>query len=154
MARSARPQFFSVPSVHSVVNAFTAAPPVCAASCKRSCSRAPDSLSRLRRIGSPRMKDDTLLAQLGRHSLENHGIVNPPVYRASTILFADMAAREAAIRDGKRTYGLGGTPTTEALEETVAALEHGDRAIALGSGPAAITVALLAFLEAGDHVLL
>src|SRR5439155_17643003 len=84
----------------------------------------------------------------------NHGIVNPPVYRASTILFADMAAREAAIRDGKRTYGLGGTPTTEALEEAVAALEHGDRAIALGSGLAAITVALLAFLQAGDHVLI
>ena len=100
------------------------------------------------------MKDDTLLTQLGRRSLENHGIVNPPVYRASTILFAGMAAREEAIRNRERTYGLGGTPTTDALEETVAALEHGDRAVAVGSGLAAISVALLAFLEAGDHVLM
>jgi len=100
------------------------------------------------------MKDDTLLAQLGRRSLDNHGVVNPPIYRASTILFAGMAAREEAIRTQAPTYGLGGTPTTAALEETVAALEHGDHAVALGSGLAAMTVALLAFLQQGDHVLI
>jgi cystathionine beta-lyase len=100
------------------------------------------------------MKDDTLLAQLGRRSLDNHGIVNPPVYRASTILFAGMAAREEAIRSRAPTYGLGGTPTTAALEETVAAIEHGDHAVAVGSGLAAITVALLAFLQQGDHLLM
>lgn len=100
------------------------------------------------------MKDDTLLAQLGRRSLEHHGIVNPPVYRASTILFAGMAAREEAVRTRAPTYGLGGTPTTFALEEMVAALEHGAHAVAVGSGLAAITVALLAFLEQGDHLLM
>ena len=43
------------------------------------------------------MKDETLLAQLGRRSHEHHGAVNPPVYRASTILFRGMAAREEAV---------------------------------------------------------
>jgi cysteine-S-conjugate beta-lyase len=100
------------------------------------------------------MKDETLLAQLGRRSHEHHGAVNPPVYRASTILFRGMAAREEAVRNQAPTYGLGGTPTTFALEEAVAALEHGEHAVAVGSGLAAVTVALLAFLEQGDHLLM
>jgi cystathionine beta-lyase len=102
------------------------------------------------------MKDDTLLAQLGRRSHEHHGIVNPPIYRASTILFESLAAREAALRQPPPsvTYGLNGTPTSFAVEEAVAALEHGDHAIAVGSGLAAITTALLAFLKQGDHVLI
>jgi cysteine-S-conjugate beta-lyase len=100
------------------------------------------------------MKDDTLLAQLGRCSLDQHGFVNPPVYRGSTILFAGMAAREEAVKSRAPTYGLGGTPTTFALEEAVAALEHGEHAVAVGSGLAAVTVALLAFLEQGDQLLM
>ena len=52
------------------------------------------------------------------------------------------------------TYGRQGTPTHEALEEAVAALFGGDRAVALGSGLAAINAALFAFLESGDHLLM
>jgi cystathionine beta-lyase len=102
------------------------------------------------------MKEDTLLAQLGRNSAEHHGIVNPPIYRASTILYGSMAGREKVLEQpyDNVTYGLNGTPTTFAVEEAVAALEHGDRAIAVGSGLAAITIALLAFLKQGDHLLI
>ena len=99
---------------------------------------------------------DTRLTQLGRRSAEHHGIVNPPIYRASTILYGTMAGREAVLQNpyDNVTYGLNGTPTTFAVEEAVAALEHGDRAVAVGSGLAAIAVALIAFLKQGDHVLI
>lgn len=101
-------------------------------------------------------RQETLLTHVGRDPFANHGVVNPPVYHASTILYPTLAALEEAERtpyDGTR-YGRRGTPTTFALEESVAALEGGYRAIALPSGLAAITTALLAFLATGDHLLM
>jgi cysteine-S-conjugate beta-lyase len=99
---------------------------------------------------------ETMLTHVGRDPFANHGIVNPPVYHASTILYPTLAALEEADRtpyEGTR-YGRRGTPTTFALEEAVAALEGGYRAVALPSGLAAISTALLAFLGAGDHLLM
>ncbi len=75
---------------------------------------------------------ETLLTHVGRDPFANHGVVNPPVYHASTILYPTLAALEEAERtpyEGTR-YGRRGTPTTFALEEAVAALEGGYRAIA------------------------
>ena len=102
------------------------------------------------------MKKDTLLVAAGRDPHANHGIVNPPVYHASTIVHPTVAALEEAERtpfEGTR-YGRRGTPTTFALEEAVAALEGGYRAIAVPSGLSAITSTLIAFLRAGDHLLM
>jgi len=104
------------------------------------------------------MKEDTLITTAGRHPDKNHGIVNPPVYHASTITAPTLAEfrerRKHRWEPGVFTYGRQGTPTHEALEEAVAALFGGDRAVALGSGLAAINAALFAFLESGDHVLM
>lgn len=102
------------------------------------------------------MKKDTLIVTTGRDPEANHGVVNPPVYHASTILHPTVAAMEAAQRPdytGTR-YGRRGTPTTFALEEAVAALEGGYRSVATGSGLAAIVATLFAFLESGDHLLM
>ena len=99
---------------------------------------------------------DTLLAHAGLDPFANHGVVNPPVYHASTIVFPTLAALEEAERtpyEGTR-YGRRGTPTTFALEQAVAALEGGWRGIAVPSGLAAITISLLAFLKTGDHLLM
>lgn len=99
---------------------------------------------------------DTLLVHAGRDPHANHGVVNPPVYRASTILYPTLADYEEADRTpftGTR-YGRRGTPTTFALEEAVARLEGGYRSVAVPSGMAAITLTLLAFLKAGDHLLM
>lgn len=99
---------------------------------------------------------DTLLAHVGLDPFANHGVVNPPVYHASTIVFPSLEAMEDAERtpyQGTR-YGRRGTPTTFALEDAVTALEGGYRSIAVSSGLAAITVTLLAFLRAGDHLLM
>ncbi|HUJ74227.1 MAG TPA: cystathionine beta-lyase [bacterium] len=110
-------------------------------------SHPPDTLAGL--------SDDTLLAHAGREPMRHHGIVNPPVYHASTILFPSLAAFKA--RQGQRydgvTYGLHGTPTQFALGQAVAALEGGHKALITSSGQSAISVALSTFVAAGDHIL-
>jgi cystathionine beta-lyase len=99
------------------------------------------------------MEDATRVTVAGRDPERQHGVVNPPVYRASTILFPSVAALEAAKPRQGTYYGRYGTPTTAALEEAVAELEGGYRAIVVGSGKTAITSMLLALLRAGDHLL-
>ncbi|MEW5703230.1 MAG: cystathionine beta-lyase [Pseudomonadota bacterium] len=101
------------------------------------------------------MREDTRIVNAGRKPEENFGIVNPPIYRASTVTFPSVEALERFDKHPFEGvfYGRHGTPTTFALEEAVAEIEGGDRAIAMASGLAAIAASLLAFLKAGDHVL-
>lgn len=102
------------------------------------------------------MKKDTRILHAGRHPEQFHGAVNPPVYHASTILHPSVAAMEKSGKtpfEGVR-YGRFGTPTTFALEEAVAELEGGHRTVAMSSGLAAITGALMALLKTGDHLLM
>ena len=102
------------------------------------------------------MKKDTKLGHAGRNPKANFGIVNPPVYHASTITFETVAELNAA--NQKRFdmvyYGRYGTPTTFAFEEAVAELEGADRCIAMPSGMGAISGTLLALLQSGDHLLM
>src|SRR5262245_49619320 len=86
----------------------------------------------------------------------NHGVINPPVYRASTILYPDVATLEQVNKDrlSRTSYGRYGTPTVSALEEAVTALEGGGRAIVVSTGLGAITATLLQHLKAGDHLLM
>ena len=100
-------------------------------------------------------KRNTKLAHSGSHPLDQSGILNPPIYRASTVDYGTVAKMHALRRNPNDNfvYGRLGTPTSAAFEEAVAALEGAERTIAVGSGLAAISAAMLAFLEAGDHVL-
>ncbi|HWE75079.1 MAG TPA: cystathionine beta-lyase [Stellaceae bacterium] len=100
-------------------------------------------------------KPDTLLTHAGREPEKNFGVVNPPVYHASTILFPTVAEYEASGRNryNQITYGRHGTPTTRALEEAMAAIEGGHRAVAFCSGVAACYASILAFVKTGDHIL-
>lgn len=95
---------------------------------------------------------NTRLAHSGNNPADFHGFVNPPVVHASTVLFpnADTMARRAQ----KYTYGTRGTPTTDALGGAIDALEGSAGTIAVPSGLAAVTIPLLAFLAAGDHLLI
>lgn len=102
--------------------------------------------------------DTYLLHGIG-DAAEFGGIVNPPVYHASTVTFrnlADMEARGRAI-DAADTdvmwYGRKGTPTTFALQNALAHLEGGYRSLLVSSGLAACTSAIMAFVKAGDHIL-
>ncbi|MEM7171804.1 MAG: cystathionine beta-lyase [Pseudomonadota bacterium] len=102
-------------------------------------------------------KAETLLAHLGRDPSAQHGAVNPPVYHASTILYetVDSLLNDTKpLRQGATQYGRAGTPTTFALESAVAELEGGFGAMAMPSGLAAISGALLSILKTGDHLLM
>ena len=101
------------------------------------------------------MKTETRIVSAGRHPEKHFGAVNPPVYRASTITRRSMAEwREVRTRMfDDVVYGRFGTPTTKAFEEAVAALESADRAVAVSSGMAACTAAILATVKGGDHFL-
>lgn len=102
------------------------------------------------------MKKDTLLTHLGRNPAQSSGTVNTPVFRTSTVVFPDIESYETRAPDDYKSmrYGIYGTPTTFAFEEAVARMEGGCQAVAVPSGLAAITVALSAFVNAGDHLLM
>ena len=95
---------------------------------------------------------NTRLAHDGYDPRDYHGFVNPPVVHASTVLFPDAATMES--RNQKYTYGTRGTTTTTALEQAINALEGSADTILVPSGLAAVTVPLLSFLSAGDHLLI
>ncbi len=84
-------------------------------------------------------------------------VVNPPIWRASTILYecvADLETRGSDSHD-KLFYGRRGTPTVWALAEALTALEPGAAGTLLyPSGVAAIAAGMLALLAPGDHVLM
>jgi cystathionine beta-lyase len=101
------------------------------------------------------MEPETRLVHAGRDPGQHHGTVNPPVSRASTIVYPTLAEFEGrrARRYTSYTYGANGTPTTVALAEALAELSGGARTVLTSSGLAAVAQALTAFLRQGDHLL-
>src|SRR5581483_4544079 len=89
----------------------------------------------------------------GRDPASYYGFVNPPVYHASTVLYP--SAEDYVAHRARYQYGRRGTPTTEALELAVQELEGPPCAgvSLLPSGLTAASVALLAVMQAGDHLL-
>jgi cystathionine beta-lyase len=102
------------------------------------------------RSGAP-LKPETQLVAAGR-AYSEHGMVNPAVYRASTILYPTVESLNE--RRQQYTYGRRGTPTSRSIEDAIAGLEGGFRAKMLPSGLAAATSVLLAFLKPGDQLLM
>ncbi len=101
----------------------------------------------------------TRLVKAGASTAVNGGrAVNPPVVRASTVLFDTMAdLHDARRRRGVErlfTYGARGNPTAFALEDVVTELEGGYRSRLFPTGLAALAMVFLAYLRPGDHVLI
>jgi len=99
------------------------------------------------------LKPDTVLVTAGRDTKGQHGFVNPAVYHASTVLYP--TAEDQVAHRSRYQYGRRGTPTSEALEQALAAIEgDGCAGVALlPSGLAAISTALFSVAGAGDHLL-
>lgn len=95
---------------------------------------------------------ETILTHLGRNPDDQFGFVNTPVYRGSTVLFKTLADLEA--QQQRYLYGRAGNPTTESVEAVVTELEGAYRTKLVPSGLAAITIALLSCLKAGDDLLI
>ena len=96
----------------------------------------------------------------GRDPAANFGVVNPPVYHCSTVLFDSVEQLLETRRDRASgayvgfTYGREGTATTRAFEDAITLLEGGYRAVTTSCGLGAICAAVTAFLSAGDHLLI
>ena len=99
--------------------------------------------------------ESTTLIHSTSRSAQQAGLLNPPVHRASTIVYdrvEDYIDRHRNLYDGV-IYGLYGTETSHALGSAIAQLEGGFRTVLTSSGTAAISLSLSAFLGAGDHLL-
>jgi cystathionine beta-lyase len=103
--------------------------------------------------GTPRISSmETILTHGGRVPEDQFGFVNTPVYRGSTVLFKTLADLDA--QSQRFLYGRAGNPTTESVESVVTELEGAYRTKLVPSGLAAITIALMSCLRAGDDILI
>ena len=93
----------------------------------------------------------TRIVSAGRDPAAQHGFVNTPIYRGSTVLYP--TAQDFLARKARYTYGTKGTPTTESLEIAWSELSGAAGTVLVPSGLAAISLALLACLKSGDHLL-
>lgn len=105
------------------------------------------------------MKKDTKIVRAGYSKDRNAGIVNTPVFHASTIVFDSVEAmHEADERGYKRGekvmyYGRCGTPTHWTLEEAITELAGGAGTVLAPSGLGACVLAIMGSVKAGDHIL-
>jgi cysteine-S-conjugate beta-lyase len=105
--------------------------------------------------GTDKRHQDTRLVHGGSHPERFDGAVNPPVYRVSTVVSANVEEMRYRSQHppGVLAYGRAGTPTHWALQEAVADLEGYKHCLALPSGMAGILISLLGLCTSGDHVL-
>lgn len=95
---------------------------------------------------------ETFLTHGGREPNSQHGFVNTPVYRGSTVIFNTLAELDdATIR---YRYGRQGTPLTDGLETLITELEGAAGTMLTPSGVSAISLAFLTCLSVGDEVLI
>jgi len=94
----------------------------------------------------------TKLVHMGRDPSDYHGIVNPPIARASTILYPSLEAYDDPSH--KYRYANLENPLSDHFEAAMAELEGGAGAVSMQTGKAAFTVPLFAFLNPGDHLLM
>ncbi len=104
------------------------------------------------------MRLETTLIHSEREPRKNKGIVNPPVYHMSTVLYDDI---ESFSKRGERRlsqteigYGAQGSPLSYSLGRMFSELEGGFGAVMTCTGLSAVSMALSAFLKAGDHLLM
>lgn len=95
---------------------------------------------------------ETVLTHVGRNPEDQFGFVNTPVYRGSTVLFKTLAELDAQAQ--RYLYGRAGNPTTDAVESVVTELEGAYQTKLVPSGLAAITIALMSCVKAGDDLLI
>ncbi len=97
------------------------------------------------------LKSRTKLVYAGRRPSEQHGFVNTPIYRGSTVLFPTF--HDLVTRNATFTYGTQGSPTTKALTDAWTEFSGAAGTTLAPTGLAAITLALLTAVKAGDHIL-
>ncbi len=99
---------------------------------------------------------ETTVVHSGREPEKNFGVVNPPVYHASTILFETFQdfkkAEEGRLE--RAAYGRHGTQSYRLFEESLCAIIGSEKCLITNSGLNAIAITLTALLTPGDHILI
>lgn len=97
---------------------------------------------------------DTLQVHGGQKPDPTTGSRAVPIYQTTSYVFNDVdhAANLFALKESGNIYTRIMNPTTDVLEQRIAALEGGVGALAVASGSAAITYAILNITEAGDEI--
>ena len=109
----------------------------------------------MKKINNKQPHQDTVCIHAGKQKDGHHGALTSPLYQTSTFVF-DNAAQGAARFAGEEPgyiYTRLGNPTVRELELKMAALEKMEDAAATATGMAAVSGAVLSFLEAGDHII-
>ncbi|CAJ1011406.1 putative Cys/Met metabolism PLP-dependent enzyme [Leishmania naiffi] len=94
---------------------------------------------------------ETALSRLGRNPSEQHGFINCPIYRGSTVLYNSVD--DAFNRRGTYWYGTAGNPIVTNLQKAWTALTGSAGSFILSSGMQAIAYALLGTANSGDNIL-
>ncbi|HHB82177.1 MAG TPA: cystathionine beta-lyase [Devosia sp.] len=95
---------------------------------------------------------ETVLTHHGRKPGDQFGVVNTPVYRASTVLYPDFKTLKN--RSQPYVYGRRGTPSSKSVEDVITTLEGGEGSKLAPSGMSAISCALMSVLASGDELLI
>lgn len=100
------------------------------------------------------LRKETLALQAGHNTKETQGTRAVPIYQTSSYVFesAEQAANRFNLTEAGYIYTRLNNPTTDVLEQRLAAIEGGIGAVATASGAAAISTALLTLLKQGDHI--
>lgn len=99
----------------------------------------------------------TQLVHAGRKKRYTQGSVNSVIQRASSLVFDSVADKKEATKNrykGALFYGRRGTLTHFALQDAMCELENGAGCYLYPCGAAAVSNAILSFVQPGDHVLM
>lgn len=98
---------------------------------------------------------ETEIIHGGYNAQEFHDSLVPPLFQTSTFTFsnAKQGERRFAGEEDGFIYSRLGNPTVRILEERVAILEGAEKALAFGSGMAAVSAVLFSLVKSGDHIL-
>ncbi len=100
-------------------------------------------------------KLDTIALHAGQESPDSAtGSRAVPIYQTSSFVFksAEQAANLFALKELGNIYTRMMNPTTDVFEKRIAAIEGGTGALAVASGQAAISLALLTITQVGDEI--
>ena len=105
-------------------------------------------------MSTPRQHLATLALHAGQVPDPTTGARAVPIYQTTSYVFksTEHAANLFALKEFGNVYTRLMNPTTDVLEQRVAALEGGTGALAVASGQAAITYAVLAITRLGDEI--
>ncbi len=101
------------------------------------------------------LKPETLITHYAEEREKYEGAVVPPIFQNTLFTFESWEAIDAAFDDRVNTpiYSRGKNPSVSIVEQKIAKLAGGEKARLFASGMAAITAAVMHFLNAGDHVI-